>query len=300
MAERIGFVGLGRMGGPMAKNLARKQMSLTLFDISEARMEEVAAVGGRKADSVAELAAESDIVVTMLPGPPEVETVVQGAGGVLESLKAGGLVLDMSTVLPQTTDALAAACAEAGAEFVDAPVGRLASHAEKGESLFMVGASDAGFARVKPLLEAMGSTIHRCGGPGSGTRTKLVNNFLAITSCIMNAEAMALSQAFGLDLPTTLDVIHGTTATNGQLKINYATKVFRGDAKPGFAIDLAHKDLSLILDSANRERVPLPIVAVARESLSQARASGWGGKDFSALCDFWCDRSGVEKPRLDE
>jgi 4-hydroxybutyrate dehydrogenase/sulfolactaldehyde 3-reductase len=95
-------------------------------------------------------------------------------------------------------------------------------------------------------------------------------------------------------------VIHGTTATNGQLKINYATKVFRGDAKPGFAIDLAHKDLSLILDSANRERVPLPIVAVARESLSQARASGWGGKDFSALCDFWCDRSGVEKPRLDE
>ncbi|MFO0997064.1 MAG: NAD-binding protein [Alphaproteobacteria bacterium] len=144
----------------------------------------------------------------------------------------------------------------------------------------------------------MGTTIHHCGPPGSGTRTKLINNLLAIVSCQMNAEALTLARRFGLDVAKTLEVIHGTTATNGQLKINYATKVFKGDTEPGFAIDLAHKDLSLIVESANRARVPVPIVATARESLSQARAGSYGTKDFSALLDFWCERAGAEKVRI--
>ena len=116
-------------------------------------------------------------------------------------------------------------------------------------------------------------------------RTKLVNNFLAIVSCQMNAEAIALSQRFGLSLEKTLDVIHGTTATNGQLKIAWATKVFNGDVEPGFTIDLAHKDLSLIVEAANAAKVPVPIAAVAREAYSSARAQGFGRKDFSAMVD---------------
>ena len=148
-----------------------------------------------------------------------------GAEGLFATAKAGTLVMDLSTVEPETSDKLHAEAKRAGMKAVDAPIGRLAWHAERGESLFMVGAEPADFERVKPLLEAMGSTIHHCGKGGSGTRTKLVNNYLAIISCQMNAEALALSQRFGLDLAKTLDVIHGTTATNGQLKINWPNKV---------------------------------------------------------------------------
>jgi len=162
----------------------------------------------------------------------------------------------------------------------------------------MVGASEETFARIKPLLEQMGTTIHHCGDVGTGMRTKLVNNFLAIVSCQMNAEAIALSQRFGLSLEKTLDVIHGTTATNGQLKLAWATKVLKGDTAPGFTIDLAHKDLSLIVDAANAERVPVPIATVAREAYSSARGQGHGSKDFSAMVDVLCDLVSIERPRL--
>lgn len=182
--------------------------------------------------------------------------------------------------------------------FVDAPVGRLASHADRGESLFMLGGEPADFERVKPLLEAMGSTIHHCGPPGSGTRTKLVNNFLAVSSCQMNAEALSLSQRFGLDLDRTLEVLYGTTAVNGQLKIAWPTKVLVGDTEPGFTIDLAHKNLTLIVDAANAARVPMPMAAAAREAFSVARARGFGGQDFSAMVDVACDLAGIAKPRL--
>ena len=203
----------------------------------------------------------------------------------------------MSTIDPLVTDRLAAAAAAKRIGFVDAPVGRLASHAERGESLFMVGARRGTFARVKPLLEAMGTTIHHCGGVGTGMRTKLVNNYLAIISCQLNAEAIALSQRFGLSLEKTLDVIHGTTATNGQLKIAWPAKVLKGDTEPGFTIDLAHKDLTLIVEAANAVKVPVPIAAVAREAFSAARSRGHGAQDFSAMVDVLCDRR-HRKPRL--
>jgi 4-hydroxybutyrate dehydrogenase/sulfolactaldehyde 3-reductase len=204
----------------------------------------------------------------------------------------------MSTIDPLVTDRLAAAAEAKGCAFVDAPVGRLASHAARGESLFMVGATDEAFARVRPLLEAMGTTIHHCGGVGTGMRTKLVNNYLAIISCAFNAEALAMSQRFGLSLAKTLDVIHGTTATNGQLKIAWPTKVLKGDTEPGFTIDLAHKDLTLIVEAANAAHVPLPIAAAARESFSTARAQGQGPRDFSAMVDVLCDLAQVARARL--
>ena len=298
MTERIGFIGLGAMGKGMALNLQTKGFQLNVFDIAPEPVAILVQQGAVAAASVAELTKNSDIVVTMLPGSPEVEGVVLGEGGVLANGRDGMLLMDMSTVDPLTTDNLAERLPEAGIAVVDAPVGRLAQHANSGESLFMVGASDADFARVKPLLDAMGTTIHHCGAPGSGMRTKLVNNYLAIVSCQMNAEVLTLSTRFGLDLQTTLDVIHGTTATNGQHKINYATKVLTGDTEPGFAIDLAHKDLTLIVNAANQAKVPLPIAATARESLSLARSTSFHNKDFSALLDHWCERAGVKAPRL--
>ena len=298
MDNTIGFIGLGNMGKPMASNLCRKGFSLAVHDVNAEPVAALVELGARAAGTVAAASAESTIVVTMLPTSAAVAEVIAGPDGVLAHLPAGGLVMDMSTVDPFLTDRLAAAAAARGCGFVDAPVGRLASHAARGESLFMVGASDREFARVKPLLEAMGTTIHHCGPAGAGMRTKLVNNYLAIISCAFNAEALALSQRFGLELETTLDVIHGTTATNGQLKIAWPAKVLRGDTEPGFTIDLAHKDLTLIVESANAAQVPVPIAAAARESFSAARGQGYGAKDFSAMADVVCHAARIPPPRL--
>ena len=297
--SKIGFIGLGRMGRPMAGNMQDKGFPLVVYDIVDAPVRELVGLGAEAAGSIADLASTCQTIITVLPSHAEVEAVVLGEGGVMANAAPGTLVMDMSTVDPASTDRVAAALEAAGMGFVDAPIGRLASHADRGECLFMVGAGEEHFVLVRPMLEAMGTDIHHCGGPGSGIRTKLINNYLAITSCQMNAEALALTQRFGLDLHKTLDVIHGTTATNGQLKINYATKVLTGDTEPGFQIDLAHKDLSLVMTAANAGRVPMAIGAAARESLSAARAGGWGGKDFSALVDALCETAGLEKVRFD-
>jgi len=263
----IGFIGLGRMGRPMASNLCRKGFDLIVHDVDAAPVRELAALKARAAAGTGEVAAASDIVFTMLPNSAIVEEIVAGADGVLAHAKPGTLIVDMSTVDPLVTDRLASAAAERGCTFADAPVGRLASHADRGESLFMVGASDGDFARLKPLFEAMGTTIHHCGGPGAGMRTKLVNNYLAIVSCQLNAEALALCQRFGLSLPQTLEVLYGTTATNGQLKIAWPAKVLAGDTAPGFTIDLAHKDLTLIVEAANAAKVPMAVGALVSVAL---------------------------------
>jgi 4-hydroxybutyrate dehydrogenase / sulfolactaldehyde 3-reductase len=296
--DTIGFIGLGRMGRPMAANLRKKGFALVVHDVNPEPVRALESLGARAANGAAGVAQASDVVVTMLPSSVEVETTVLGPDGVLANGRPGQVVMDMSTVEPQTTDRLAAAAAARGMSVVDAPVGRLAAHADRGESLFMVGASDADFKRVRPLLEAMGTTIHHCGKVGSGIRTKLVNNYLAIVSCQLNAEALALAQRFDLDLGKTLEVIHGTTATNGQLKINWPNKVLAGDTTAGFTIDLAHKDLSLIVAAAQTAKVPVPVAAAAREMFTTARARGYGGADFSAVVDALCEIAAVEKPRL--
>jgi 4-hydroxybutyrate dehydrogenase/sulfolactaldehyde 3-reductase len=206
--------------------------------------------------------------------------------------------MEMSTVSPETTDFVARCCAEKEIDFIDAPVGRLASHADTGQSLFMVGGTEAGYERVLPLLELMGSDIFHCGAQGAGTRTKLVNNFLAISYCQMNAEALSLASGFGLDLDSTLDVLYGTTAVNGQLKIAWPAKVLSDDKAPGFTIDLAHKDLSLVVEAANTQAVSMPMAAAAREAFNLARSRGFGGDDFSAMLDVHCDLNQLEAPRL--
>jgi 4-hydroxybutyrate dehydrogenase/sulfolactaldehyde 3-reductase len=298
MASHLGFIGLGNMGKGMAANLVRKGARVVVHDINPAPVDALEKAGAGPARSVAEVAISSDIVFTMLPTTASVESVIDGPDGVLAHLKPGGAIVDMSTIDPLVTDRLAGEASSAGCAFVDAPVGRLAVHADRGECLFMVGADDTSFARVKPVLEAMGTTVHHCGGVGTGMRTKLVNNYLAIILCQLNAEALALSQRFGLSLEKSLDVIHGTTATNGQLKVNWPNKVLRGDLDPGFTIDLAHKDLTLIVEAANAARVPVPVAAAAREAFNTARSRGYGHRDFSSMVDVLCEVADIQKPRL--
>lgn len=295
---KIGFIGLGRMGRAMALNLCRKGFKLVVYDINPKAVQALVSAGARGGTDIADATRDADVVITMLPNSAIVLDAIAGTNGVLANARARAIVMDMSTVAPEVTDQLVEAAGKKGMSFVDAPVGRLASHADRGESLFMVGSSEGDFERLKPLLEAMGTTIYHCGAPGTGTRTKLVNNYLAIVSCHLNAEALTLSQKFGLSLERTLDVIHGTTATNGQLKIAWASKVLRGDIEPGFTIDLAHKDLTLIIEAANSVKVPVPAAAAAREAYSTARARGFGAKDFSAMGDVWCELTGTVKARL--
>ncbi len=234
----------------------------------------------------------------MLPTSTEVEQVALGDDGVFANAAPGSVLMDMSTIDPFVTDRLQVAARARGLSVVDAPVGRLAEHADRGESLFMVGASDGDFARVRPLLDAMGTTVYHCGDVGAGGRTKLVNNYLAVTLCQVNGEALALAQRLGLDLARTLDVLLGTSASNGQLRMNFPNKVLAGDTTPGFTIDLAHKDLSLILGAAHHAQVPMPVAAAVFESFSLARASGHGQIDFSGIADVLCKHARIEPPRI--
>jgi 4-hydroxybutyrate dehydrogenase / sulfolactaldehyde 3-reductase len=296
--KTIGFIGLGNMGRPMASNLCRKSFELLVYDVNPKATAALCELGARRASSVAEIAKSCDILITMLPNSAIVEEVVLGSDGLLANGRGGQLILDMSTIDPASTDRIAARAAERGVAVVDAPVGRLSTHAERGESLFMVGAADADLERVLPLLKAMGTTIHHCGPVGTGGRTKLVNNYLCVVSCQMNAEALALSQRLGLDLEKTLTVLNGTTAYNGQLQMNWPNKVLKGDNSAGFTIDLAHKDMSLIMAAANDNKVPLPLGAATREFFSLARSGKYSQSDFSAIVDALCDLADIEKPRL--
>ena len=296
---KISFIGLGAMGQPMASNIVRKGTPITVYDVDPARMEPVVVLGATGAASLGEAVAGANIVITMLPATQHVEAVVTGPDGVLANVDKGSLLLDMSTIAATGADRIAEACAQHGVDFVDAPVGRLAYHAQRGESLFMVGCDDdAVFERVRPLLEAMGTTIHRCGGVGAGTRTKIVNNFMIISIVQITTEGLALAAKMGVDIANLKEVNAGTTGNNGQFQFDFANKVLQGDTEPGFAIDLAYKDLGLALDAASDFRLGMPVGASVHAVYGAARSGAYAQKDFSALLEYACELGGVETPRL--
>jgi 4-hydroxybutyrate dehydrogenase/sulfolactaldehyde 3-reductase len=296
MSGKIGFIGLGRMGRPMAINMQKKGFQITGYDLHEASRDALVQAGGQAAASLEEAVRGADVIFTMLPNSMDVVSVVLDQ--ILPVAQPGQLIVDMSTIDPLVTDRVNTTLRAAGLRFADAPVGRLAQHADAGECLFMVGAEPDDYAQIEPMLSAMGTTLHHCGGPGAGIRMKVVNNYLAISAAQLNAETLTLAEKFGLDLELAIEVINGTTATNGHLKTNFPNKVLKGDIAPGFQIDLAHKDLGLALSSAAELKVPLSMGTVARECLQMARSRGYGGNDFSALLDAWCDLTGIAPPRL--
>lgn len=292
---QAGFVGLGRMGLSLALNLARKGFAPLVHDLSADRMMMVE--NGQPVADVATLAAGCGVIFLMLPGPAEVRAVALGEGGVFDSAAPGTLVVDMSTVDVATVDLLAAEAARRSLRFADAPVGRLAAHADRGESLFMLGADADLLSRLAPYLEAMGTTTLHCGPAGHGTRTKLINNFMVLCYCQINSEALVLTRALGLDLERTLDVLLGTTAVNGQLRDKWRAKVLGGDLTPGFALTLGLKDLTLACDAASRGGVAAPMGNTARDMFRLAASAGYGDKDTSSLTDFWALSNGLDPLR---
>lgn len=297
---RIGFIGLGRMGFALASSLVRNGRALSVYDVNEARADEMTGTLVRRERSAGDVAAACGVIFLMLPGPKEVLSVALEPGGVFDRARPGTVVVDMSTVDPATCDTLSAEAARRGLAYADSPVGRLAAHADRGQSLFMVGADDGVFRRIRPLLDDMGTTIFHCGRPGNGTRTKLVNNFLVLSYCQLNSEALTLATAMGLDVRKTLDVVLETTASNGQLREKWPVKVLRGDTTPGFDIALGLKDLTLACRAAEEAGVAVSLGEAARDIFRRALDEGYAGQDTSALTDYWAKANKRPPIRLPE
>ena len=299
MGEKVAFIGLGAMGGPMALNIIKKGTNLSVFDIETEKMEPHIKLGGIAGESIKDTIKDAEIIVTMLPSTENVKSVMTTEDGILNFVKPNTIVLDMSTIAPTGTDEVYELCKEKNIKFIDAPVGRLVSHAISGDSLFMVGCDDENaFKKVEPLLNAMGTTIIRCGKVGTGIRAKVVNNFQILSIAQITAEALTLAQKIGLDLDTFKEVNAGTTANNGQFHINFLSKVLQNDIEPGFTIDLAHKDMGLAIETANSFRVGLPVGSSVQAVYGQARSGKFAKKDFSALLDYACEIAEVDPPRV--
>ena len=299
MSEKVAFIGLGAMGGPMALNIIKKGTSVSVFDIETQKMEPHIKIGGIAGKSIQDTIEDAEIIVTMLPSTENVKSVITGQDGVLSFAKPNTVILDMSTIAPTGTDEVYALCKQKNIKFIDAPVGRLVSHAISGDSLFMVGCDEEdAFKKVEPLLNAMGTTIIRCGKVGSGIRAKVVNNFQILSIAQITAEALTLAQKIGLDLETFKQGNAGTTANNGQFHVNFLSKVLQNDIEPGFTIDLAHKDMGLAIETANSFRVGLPVGSSVQAVYAQARSGKFAKKDFSALLDYACELADVSPPRI--
>ena len=299
MGEQIAFIGLGAMGGPMAQNIIRKGTKVSVYDIDKTKMDPIIEVGGTPGRNIKETIENADIIITMLPSTENVKSVMTDNDGVLSFVKPNAIILDMSTIAPTGTDEIYKLCKENDLQFIDAPVGRLVSHAISGDSLFMVGCdNEEAFKKIEPLLNAMGTTIIRCGKVGSGIRAKVVNNFQILSIAQITAEALTLAQKIGLDLDVFKEVNAGTTANNGQFHINFLSKVLQNDIEPGFTIDLAHKDMGLAIETANSFRVGLPVGSAVQAVYGQARSGKFAKKDFSALLDYACELAEIDPPRV--
>jgi len=278
----VGFVGLGTMGKPMAHNVRRLDFPLTVYDVRPEPVAELVAAGARAAGSPREAALDADIVITMLPDSSDVRAAVLGPGGVLEGLRAGAVLMEMSTIDPTVTREVAAAVQAKGARMIDAPVGRSSAAAAEGTLIIMAGGDPDTVGYCRPVLEALGSTIHHCGPLGAGATTKIVNNLVSSSILLVVAEAVVLGVKAGLTPEVMLQVLSGTGAGCWQLENTFKGKVFRGDFEPGFKVDLAHKDLGLALNLARECDVPLFVGGLARQLYQLARAQGKGDQDCGA------------------
>jgi 4-hydroxybutyrate dehydrogenase/sulfolactaldehyde 3-reductase len=281
--QTIGFIGLGTMGAPMARNLLKAGFALQVYDVLPEAVAKIVEAGATGAASAGAAAAGADALITMLPNGEHVEEALFGSNGAAQRLATSALVIEMSTISPSTTDRIAARLAASGIVMVDAPVGRSSQHAVEGKLLIMAGGEKDDLARAMPILERLGDTIVHCGAVGSGARMKLVNNFMSISINATTSEALSLARASGLDPELARSVMLGTVAGQGHLGTTYPAKVLRGDLTPGFAIDLAEKDLGLALDLGNSVGIELPTGQAARQAYQHAKEKGLGREDWTAL-----------------
>ena len=292
MAQVIGFIGLGIMGRPMAKNLLNAGHSLVVHSRSRGPVDEVVAAGAKAASSPKEVAAQSDVLITMLPNSPDVEQVALGPNGIIEGARRGLIFADMSTISPIVSQKIGKALEAKGVAMLDAPVSGGEKGAIDGALSIMVGGDKAVFEKVLPIFQAMGKTITLLGPLGFGGFTKLANQIIVAVNLTALAEALTLGKKAGLDRELLLTALAGGLAGSKcleQKKSNYIA----GTYNPGFKIDLHYKDLGLIMESASALGVPVPTTAVVQQLFSALRVKGRGGLDHSGVITLLEDLAGA-------
>ena len=283
----VAVIGVGNMGGRMARRLLAAGHSVTVSDPASHLVEAMVAAGAVAASSAAEAAREAGVVILSLPTPQIVEAVVTGEGGLLGSAPPGAVIVDMSTGDPGTARRVEAACRAAGVGFLDAPVSRGTVGAEQGTLLIMVGGDADVLERARPVLSVLGSDILHVGGPGSGQVAKLCNNMLAAINTQALAEVLVTGVAAGVDLPTLAGVLTGGTGGSWVLSNQLPRTVFAGNDATTFALDLMHKDVWLFLRAAEELGLSTPLSAIAAQTLRMAKAEGYGPRDYSAIVRYF-------------
>ena len=289
---RIGFIGVGTMGLPMAANLVKKGFTVTAFDMNPAAVKAATAVGAAAAASAAEAVAGADLVITMLPSSPHVESAFTGDGGVLMAARKGTLLVDMSTIDPAVTRRLAAAAAERGLRFVDAPVSGGVPRATDGTLAIMVGGAPADFEAARPALAAMGANVIHVGGVGSGEVAKLCNNLIAGVAAVAVSEAFRIAEGFGVDPKVITEVISKSSGNTWVMEHMHpvpglvARSASTNEYRPGFMTDLMCKDVGLAVDAARGLRIPLFVAPAAQQVYRLASSHGLGRKDFTSVYTF--------------
>ena len=282
MAEKIGFVGLGIMGRPMARNLIREGYDLVVFNRSPQKAEELRREGADAADSPAEVARACSVVITMLPGPPEVEAVIAGEDGLLAGAREGTLLVDMSTSSPALARDLASAARRRGVGMLDAPVSGGDVGAEEGTLSIMVGAEEEDFERAKPLFEVLGDTVVHVGEAGAGQVTKACNQIVVAVVMEAVSEALVLGSKGGVAPEKILEVLSGGLAANRVMEVK-REKFLSHDCTPGGKVEFHHKDLGIALATGREHGVALPATALVDQMFAALMAKGRGGWDHAAL-----------------
>lgn len=291
--KKVGFVGLGIMGKPMAKNLLKAGYELVVYDINQDAVQEVVAAGAKSAVSAKEVASQVEVVITMLPNSPHVKAAVLGAAGVLEGANPGLVLIDMSSIAPLAAQEIAAAVALKGVEMLDAPVSGGEPKAIDGTLSIMVGGTQALFDRCVDLLSKMGKSVVRCGEIGAGNTTKLANQIIVALNIAAMSEALVLATKAGVEPELVFQAIRGGLAGSTVLEAK-APMVLAGNFKPGFKIDLHIKDLANAIETGHDVGVPLPLTSSVMEILQALKVDGKGQNDHSGIVQFYETLSKVE------
>ena len=293
MVNRVGIIGLGIMGMPMAKNLLKAGFDLVAYNRTASKVQEVVREGAQAAASPREVAQQAEVTITMVTDSPDVQQVILGPDGVIHGVRPDTVVIDMSTISPSVTREIAARLKEHGAHMLDAPVSGGQVGAINGTLAIMVGGEAEVFERCRPVFEALGQRIVHVGPSGTGQTVKLVNQILVVGTLNAVCEALVFAKRSGVDLEAAVEAVSGGAAASWQLE-NLGRRILKGDFAPGFMIRLQQKDLRLILETARELQLPLPGTSLVHQLYRALEASGEDALGTQALVKVLERLSGVE------
>lgn len=283
---KIGFIGLGIMGKPMAKNLIHGGHDLVVYDISKENVKELEEVGAKAAESSKQVAEECKLIITMVPNSPQVKAVVMGDNGVLDGAQEGSILVDMSSIAPLASQEVCEACAKKGVKMIDAPVSGGEPKAIDGTLSIMVGGEKEVFDEVYDILKLMGASAVHCGNIGAGNTTKLANQIIVALNIAAVSEAFMLSTKAGVEPEKVFNAIKGGLAGSTVMNAK-APMIMEGNFKPGFKIDLHIKDLNNALETGHSVGAPLPLTSSVMEMLQMLHADSCGQEDHSAIAKYY-------------